>query len=437
MMSDDRRYERAPLDQNEATESLVTTSEATEKPEYGPVRKFTYQKPKKAWRTVLIAFLAGAITLGGWGYALGGKVASWAQGPEVQFAGQTVETDSGLSDADPAVVRPNHIADIVKKAGPAVVKINTIGKAQGGQTNPLMSDPFFRQFFGDRNFGPSTPEGNSGIGTGFVISKDGYIITNQHVIQGAEKIEVEVEGYEKPLVAKAIGADFELDLAVIKVEAPKDLPTLPLGNSDNVMVGDWVVAIGNPYGYDHTVTVGVVSAKGRPVGVEDRNYKNLLQTDASINPGNSGGPLLNLKGEVIGINTAVSAQAQGIGFAIPTSTVQEVLKDLLEEGKVIRPWLGVSIQTVNQEIADYFKLEKAEGAIIAQVIPDSPAAKAGLQQGDVILEVNGEAVKTADDLIKQIRALKVDDQAMLLILREGEQQFVTMKIEAKPSAYSQ
>lgn len=437
-MNDDQRYDKDIVDLQEGdtfvieAESHATVLESQEN--LTAARTFTYQKPKKAWKSVLVAFLAGAVMLGGWGFALGNEVSSWVEGPEVEFAGQAVEANADPSDL--SVVRPNNIADIVKQAGPAVVKINTTGKAGNGETNPYMADPFFRQFFGDR-IGPGSPEGNSGIGTGFIISKDGYIITNQHVIQGAEKIEVDVEGYDEPLVAKAIGADFELDLAVIKVEAPKDLPTLSLGNSENVAVGDWVVAIGNPYGYDHTVTVGVVSAKGRPVGVEDRSYKNLLQTDASINPGNSGGPLLNLKGEVVGINTAVSAQAQGIGFAIPTSTVQSVIKDLLEEGKVIRPWLGVSIQTVNQEIADYFKLEKAEGAIIAQVIPDSPAGKAGLQRGDIILEVNGQKVKTADELVERIRAMKVDDQAMLLIQRQGEQQFITMKIEAKPATYSQ
>lgn len=376
----------------------------------------------------MIAFLAGAVTLGGWGYALGDQLASWDEPKGYEAVTQTV-TGNGSGDNQLAVVRPNNIAQIADKAGPAVVRINTYSDRKQGPLNPFMADPFFRQFFGDRL--PS-PDQGQGLGTGFIISKDGYIVTNQHVIDSAEKIEVIVEGYEEPLPAKLVGSDFQLDLAVLKIEGKKDFPTLPIGDSDQVAVGDWVIAIGNPYGYDHTVTVGVVSAKGRPVGVQDRQYKNLLQTDASINPGNSGGPLLNLKGEVVGINTAVNAQAQGIGFAIPTSTMQSVLKQLIEEGKVIRPWLGVSIQTVNQEIADYFNLDKAEGAIVVQVVPDSPAHKAGLRQRDIVLEIDGKPVKTAEELIERVKEKKIGDKAMLLIERDGEQQFISVKIDARP-----
>jgi serine protease Do len=443
-MSEDRKYDGI-TDSNEPTRDEqvevdsgpTPTTSSLESGAHRPVRNFSYQQPKKTWKRLCMAFLAGAIMLGGWGYALGDRIGAWTAEPGVEVSGSAFTSDKGQAEqtnlAMP-VVRPNTIAEMVKQAGPAVIKINTYGKNKGGDPlNSFMDDPFFRQHFGDRLPAPGGSEQSQGLGTGFIISKDGYVITNQHVIQGAELIEVSVEGYEKPLEAKLIGEDFELDLAVLKVEASKDLPTLKMGDSSSVLVGDWVVAIGNPYGYDHTVTVGVVSAKGRPVGVQDRQYKNLLQTDASINPGNSGGPLLNLKGEVVGINTAINAQAQGIGFAIPTSTVESVLKQLIEDGKVIRPWLGVSIQTVNQEIADYFKLDKAEGAIVAQVVPNSPAEKAGLQRGDVILEVNGAKIPSAEQLIEKVKSLQVGDKVMLLIERQGDQQFVTLHMDERPA----
>lgn len=397
-------------------------------------RPFSYEQKKgTSWKRMLAAFLAGAVMLGGWGFALGDGLQSWVSSGE-QVAGEAFSTNGSAQNVnyDASVVRPNTIASMVKEAGPAVVKITTyMDRASGSSSNPLMADPFFRQFFGHRL--PDDPRMNEGLGTGFIISKDGYVVTNEHVVDGADRIEVSVEGYDKPLPAKLIGEDHQLDLAVLKIEGGSSFPTLNMGDSDSVQVGDWVVAIGNPYGYDHTVTVGVVSAKGRPVDVEDRQYRDLLQTDASINPGNSGGPLLNLKGEVVGINTAVSAQAQGIGFAIPTKTVQGVLQQLIEDGKVIRPWLGVSIQNLTPEIIDYFGLDIKEGAIVAQTAPNSPAAAAGLRQGDVILELNGSRVKSAEDLIQQIKALEVGVKAMLLIERQGEQQFVSITIGERPA----
>lgn len=397
------------------------------------------EPPKKKWKTaksVLIAFLAGAVTLGGWGYALGSKLAANEMPSDLQATMASSSLDKGQvkqSDLTIPVGGPNTIADIVDKVGPAVVRIGVTAKASGGQSNPFMNDPFFRQFFGEQNLTPNNSQEVQGLGTGFIISKDGYILTNEHVIDNATDMEVTVKGYDKPFKAKLVGSDFELDLAVLKIDVGKDLPVLKMGNSDQVRVGDWVIAIGNPYDYDHTVTVGVVSAKGRPVGVEDRQYKNLLQTDASINPGNSGGPLLNLNGEVVGINTAINAKAQGIGFAIPTSTVQGVLKQLIEKGKVVRPWLGVQIQSVDSQIAKYFNLDKVEGAIVADVVKGSPAAKAGLKRGDIVLEINKELVKDASDLVDKIHSIKIGDSAILLIKRNGQDQYVTLTIEAKPA----
>jgi serine protease Do len=329
----------------------------------------------------------------------------------------------------PPGVGSNTIADIVASAGPAVVKIDT-KTTSSGQTNPFFSDPFFRNFFGDQfNLGPQVQQG---LGSGFLISKDGYLLTNEHVVHNASEIKVTVSGYDRPFDAKVVGADFDLDLAILKINVGKNLPCLKLGNSDAVKVGNWVIAIGNPYGLDHTVTVGVISAKERPVSMEERRYENLLQTDASINPGNSGGPLLNLTGEVIGINTAINAQAQGIGFAIPTSTIQGVLQDLLTKGKIERPWMGVDLQEITPELADYFGLSKPEGALITSVQQGSPAARAGLKRGDVITELDKKPVTQPNDVVKAVQNSKIGQHLTLLVYRNQRPTYVTVTITAKP-----
>lgn len=269
------------------------------------------------------------------------------------------------------------------------------------------------------------------MGSGFIISEDGYVLTNEHVISSADQINVYLTDQEKPLTAKVIGADEELDLAVLKISSDEKLPYLQLGNDDDTLVGEWVIAIGNPYGLDHTVTAGVISAKGRPVQVEDRQYKNLLQTDASINPGNSGGPLLNLEGEVIGINTAVNASAQGIGFAIPANTVKSVLETLIENGKVSRPWMGVYIQTLNDDLARRLGLQSSQGAVLSGVVAGSPADKAGLKQGDVILAINKEKIADAGDITNVIEKSKVGDKITLLVERDGSQKNITVTLAEK------
>lgn len=297
---------------------------------------------------------------------------------------------------------------------------------------PFFDDPFFRYFFGQGV--PSVPKErrSQGLGSGFIISSDGYILTNEHVIDAADEVKVTVSGYDNAFPAKVVGTDKELDLAILKIDAPKPLPTAKLGNSDATRVGEWVVAIGNPYGLDHTVTVGVVSAKGRPVPVQDRIYKNLLQTDAAINPGNSGGPLLNLNGEVIGINTAVNAAGQGLGFAIPINTAKEVMDSLRTQGKVVRPWLGVSVLDITADIQQYFKLPDRRGAIIGEIISGSPAAKANLQVGDVIRKVDDEVIEDAEDLVDTIQKKKIGDSVGLEIYRDGRTLLRLVKIEEKP-----
>jgi Do/DeqQ family serine protease len=340
----------------------------------------------------------------------------------IQQAGKTASNSQ--VDILPGV-GPETIADVVSQASPAVVKISTIITTQS-PNDPLFNDPFFRQFFGPE------PSQEEGLGSGFIISKDGYILTNEHVIDGADKISVTVIGFNGEMEANIVGSDSDLDLALLKVNAGKDLPFLTLGNSDQIRVGNWVIAIGNPYGLDHTVTTGVISAKGRPIDVEDRQYENLLQTDASINPGNSGGPLLNLKGEVVGINTAISSGAQGIGFAIPTSTVQQVLEDLKNNVTRSRPWVGVQVRTVDSELAGSLGLDKAEGAVVAGVLAGGPAQQAGLREWDVIVEFNGKKIVNADELVAAIKAAQIGQEIKVVVIRQRQQQVLTVTIAEKP-----
>lgn len=321
-----------------------------------------------------------------------------------------------------AFLGPNTIQDIVKQTGPAVVKIETEVKMKR-QDNPFFNNPFFRDFFGDQY--KEQPELAKTLGSGFVVTKDGYIVTNYHVVKGATKIDVFLTSRKEPYAAKLIGSDEQLDLAVLKIDAGDDLPALKFGDSNKLEAGSWVIAIGNPYGLDHTVTVGVISAKGRPINISGNQFSDLLQTDASINPGNSGGPLINLQGEVIGINTAINEQAQGIGFAIPSSTVTQVLDQLIEGKKVSRPWLGIYMQPVTKELASYFGLQKPEGVLISSVTEDSPAQKAGLQRGDIILEYNKNKVNAPDALKQEVTNSEVGKQVVLLVYRDGKTIFIS------------
>lgn len=375
----------------------------------------------------LIAFLGGALFAGG--NLLVNALASSAVKAATESAGPAgVRTAYAQPNSDPGA-----IAGIVGSAGPAVVKIDVYKTVNGTAVDPFFNDPFFRQFFGSSFALPQPVKREEhGLGSGFIISPDGYILTNEHVINGAQKIEVTI-GEGKPVPARVAGSDYDLDLAVLKVDAGPSLPTLSMGDSDKIKVGNWVVAIGNPYGLDHTVTVGVVSAKSRPVQVENRSYKNLLQTDAAINPGNSGGPLLNLEGEVIGINTAVAAQAQGIGFVIPINTVKSVLEELMSKGHITRPWLGVQVQSLNEQMASYFGLKNTDGALVAGVVSGSPADKAGLQQGDVILKIDQQEIKNPDDLVNDIKGLKIGQRIVLLVQRQGKSLDIPLVIKEKPA----
>ncbi len=325
---------------------------------------------------------------------------------------------------------------IVKRVVPSVVKVVTRERAKEMSVegaSPL-DDPNFRQFFGPF-FG--TPFGQRrivrqppqvGLGSGVIVSADGYILTNNHVVDDADKVRVTLpDGRE--LTAKVIGTDKKSDIAVIKVNA-SDLPALTFANSDDVLVGDRVLAIGNPFGIGQTVTSGIVSATGRSgdLGID---YEDFIQTDAAINPGNSGGALVNMQGRLIGLNTAILSRSggfQGIGFAIPANLARHVVNSLVSTGKVVRGYLGVSIQNLNADLADQFNLKSSAGAIVTDVMPDSPAAKAGLKSNDVILQYDGKPVKDGRSLKFAVAATEPGHEARIDILRDGKADSVTVKV---------
>lgn len=360
--------------------------------------------------------------------ALAGMLVTIAPGGPVSGEDKTeaIETMKSMSDL---------FADISEQASPAVVSIQVSRELQPASFNvPEEIPEFFRRFI------PNLPrEGEQrrqrpprqvqGQGSGFIISSDGYIVTNHHVVGEADEITVGLlDGRE--LKAELIGTDERTEIAVIKVDET-GLPTLPLGDSDNVRVGDWVVAIGNPFGLTHTVTAGIVSALGRDLRRGMTYYEDFIQTDAAINMGNSGGPLLNLDGEVVGLNTAILSRtggSLGIGFAIPINLVAHIKDQLIEHGSVTRGYLGVMIGDMNQAIAEHFNIEPDKGILIHDVSPDSPAAKAGLRRGDVIVEYDGHEVRDAGPFTSRVAATTPGTKAKLAIIRDGERMTKTVTI---------
>ena len=342
------------------------------------------------------------------------------------------------SSASAAPVLPDFVP-LAKNAGPAVVNISTEREVE----SPVMDmfnfpgmERFFEQFggpFGNMRPGQPAPKRkSSALGSGFIISADGYIVTNNHVVDGADKVTVKLNGDKSAgLPAKIVGTDEETDLALLKVESSEKLPVLKFGDSDAMEVGDWVVAIGNPFGLSNTVTAGILSAKGRDI--HSGPFDNFLQTDASINPGNSGGPLINMEGEVIGINTAISANGQGIGFAIPSNLASKVINDLREGKKVSRGWLGVTIQDLDENMAKALGLKKVGGALIGSVLPDEPADKAGLRAGDVIIRVGDHDIDSASALTRSVANLKPDTKVDVVALRDGKEVKVTVKLGERAS----
>jgi len=354
----------------------------------------------------------------------------------------------GLAMAGPAQARslPASFADLVDEVAPAVVNIRTVKTVKNGpmgmfnfhrnqgegpgETPPDLHE-FFRRFFGGPG-GPGIPGKPGGpgmkqraLGTGAIVDEKGYVLTNYHVVAGADEIMVKLkDGNEYQ--AEIIGRDKKTDLSLIKIKADRDFPSLKMGDSDKLRVGDWVLAVGNPFGLENTVTAGIVSAKSRVIGAGP--YDDFIQTDASINPGNSGGPLLDMEGRVVGINTAIVAQGQGIGFAIPVNLAKNVMTQLRDKGRVVRGWLGVYIQPVTKELAEKFDLDEDKGALVADVIDGSPAEKAGLKRGDVIVEYNGKDVEDTHDLPRMVAATPVGEKAEVEVVRKGEKKTLTVTI---------
>ena len=316
--------------------------------------------------------------------------------------------------------------NLAKKLGPSVVNVSTTTvraaserSAPGpfGGTDP--GEEFWQRFFGGRT--PRGPQRQSGVGSGFIVDADGTILTNYHVVDGAQKLSVTLSD-GKSYDAKIIGRDQKSDIAVIKIEAGVKLPAAVLGDSDLLEVGEWVMAIGNPFGLDHTVTSGIISAKGRNIG--QGPYDNFIQTDASINPGNSGGPLINLRGEVVGINSAIFSQSGGnigIGFAIPSNAVKELLPQLRDKGKVVRGFIGASVQRVSPEIAESFGINPARGALVADLVKGGPAERAGVKTGDVIIEFDRKPIKDSADLPQQVARVAPGSAVQLKLIRGGKE----------------
>jgi Do/DeqQ family serine protease len=384
---------------------------------------------KKLWTYRLVAFCISAIV--GLGISL--AITPWA-------VAQAMTNSATLSAA--ARTGSNFIADVAQKVGPAVVRIDSERTIQTRSVpDDFFNDPFFRDFFGQNI--PSMPRERrqQGTGSGFIISANGQIITNAHVVDGSDRVTVTLKD-GRSFDGKVLGADPVTDIAVVKIEATA-LPTVTLGSSKALEPGQWAIAIGNPLGLDNTVTAGIISALGRSsgqVGVPDKRVA-FIQTDAAINPGNSGGPLLNERGEVIGVNTAIIQGAQGLGFSIPIETAQSVAQQLIATGRMEHPYLGIRMVTLTPQLKEQLNTDpnsritvsSQQGVLIGQVMPGSPAERSGLRAGDVILSINGTAIATADEVQAQVEQTKVGSSLSMEIERNGRTQKLNVTTGAFPT----
>lgn len=369
----------------------------------------------------VIVLLSGFL-LAGISFYIFGRIAPSRSGLTVTVSprvpSQIIETSKAFSE-------------IANSVSPVVANISTT-KVVKREAPSFFDDPFFNFFGPSRDFGSPKKWKEQSLGSGVIVSGDGYIITNNHVIEQAEEIKVTLYD-KKSFKGKIVGADPKTDIAVIKINAG-NLPTAAWADSDKLQVGEFVLAIGNPFGLSHTVTMGIISAVGRAsVGITD--YEDFIQTDAAINPGNSGGPLVNIKGEIIGINTAIFSKTggyQGIGFAVPSNLARSVMEDLIKYGKKTRGWLGVSIQRLTPELAEKFGIKDSDGALVGDVVKGSPAEKAGIMRGDIVLEYNGKKVKDADSLRNTVAQTKAGAQVNIKILRKGKEYNITVTITESP-----
>lgn len=352
---------------------------------------------------------------------------------ESSFADQTLWVNA--KDGEPQVeLNLPSFAPVIEKLGKTVVNIAIEGEETVSNQFPGMENSPFEFFFGQPNMGQSQKRSFQSLGSGFVIHPDGYIVTNHHVVAKAKKIKVYFKDEKSSMLAKVVGSDEKTDIALLKVDSDEKLESVVFADSDKIRPGDWVIAIGNPFRLGHTATAGIVSAVSRKVPGSGP-YADYIQTDASINPGNSGGPLFNANGEVIGINTAIFTGSSnsvgniGIGFALPINLAKEIISQLHEKGKVIRGWLGVYIQSVSDDVAQAMRLDDAKGALVADVLEGSPALKAGVMRGDVIVKYNGKLVNENDDLPMMVASTPVGSKVGLEIIRAGKSKKLDVKIE--------
>jgi Do/DeqQ family serine protease len=382
-------------------------------------------------RPVLIAVVAILlVAAGGGGYLLRDRLGRSAAAP----APSSPQAASGLALAEALQLG---FVDVAQHVRPAVVHLGTIQKAKsrrGPNVPQGNDDPFFRDFF-NQFFGSEGPDSRSefrrpGLGSGVIIDKRGLVLTNFHVVKGADEILIRLSD-KREYRGQILGTDPKTDLAVVKFQPDHEITVASLGNSDALRVGEWAIAIGNPFGLDQTVTVGVISATGRSdVGIA--TYENFIQTDASINPGNSGGPLVNLKGQVIGVNTAIVAAGQGIGFAIPINMVKRVVDQLVDKGKVVRGWLGVALQPLSPDLAQSLGLAGTNGAVVGSTITGSPAAQAGLQQGDVIVAYDNTPVDDYRHVQRLVAETRVGKSVTLQIVRKKQKMDLAVTIAEVP-----
>lgn len=386
----------------------------------------TFQVAASTAALVLVTAVGAGTMAGSWATAKTGKTIPILMTTQASAASAKVTFEDGF-------------APVAKRVVPAVVNVSSskIIRTPGGDIpSPFFSDPLFRQFFGNtlpKNFQiPPSAQREHSLGSGVIINSDGYILTNNHVIDGAKDVQVSL-GDKRKFQARIVGADSKTDIAVLKVDA-KNLPVLAFGDSSKMRVGNFVLAIGNPFGLNQTVTLGIVSATGRgELGIED--YEDFIQTDAAVNPGNSGGALVDERGDLIGINTAIVSEGsggnQGVGFAIPGNMARNVMEQILKNGKVTRAWLGVAIQPVNQDIAKAFHLSETSGALIGDVTKDSPAAKSGLETGDIVVAVDGQKVDR-QALQLMIGAMSPGTTVKLTVFRNGATQEIPVKLGEMP-----
>ena len=373
---------------------------------------------KKATSSLSLVLLGGGIALGG-NYLV--------NSPE-SFAREGISSTVAEKETPVAIAVPqNYVSDVVRQVGDSVVRIDA-SRTVATNVPAAFNDPFFRQFFGSQMPNLPNEQIQRGMGSGFVVSSDGLILTNAHVVEGSDKVKVTLKNgqtYE----GKVMGTDSLTDVGVIKIEADEELPAVVFADSDGLQPGEWAIAIGNPLGLDNTVTTGIVSATGRTsaqVGVADKRVS-FIQTDAAINPGNSGGPLLNAKGEVIGINTAIIQNAQGLGFAIPVNSARDIAEELIAKGKVDHSYLGIQMAEITPELKQELKRQKNldvnadSGILVVDVVPNSPADRAGLKSGDVIREIEGKDITEADEVQQAVAKTDVGEKLNLGLLRNEKQ----------------